>query len=227
MPIDSVAALTIGLVDEVDIVRFGLHQLARRLSNLTVLDLSRGSRPTTPVDVALFDPFTPAGFEATTMRSLRGQPSIRRVAVYTWQDDEAHVPGAMAVRADGFLSKRLTVDQLVGALYRIKAGERVAASPHVGLPERPEAPLLASLPAGIRGEELTAREVDVLRLIAQGLGNADIAQHLFLSVNSIKSYIRSAYRKLGVKSRSQAVLWALENGLYEPAEAGRHPLGAA
>ena len=61
--------------------------------------------------------------------------------------------------------------------------------------------------------KLTGREVEVLTLICRGLSNAEIARSLFLSPNSVKSYIRTAYRKMGVASRSQAVVWGLEHGL--------------
>ncbi|GGF45774.1 hypothetical protein GCM10011519_19590 [Marmoricola endophyticus] len=63
-----------------------------------------------------------------------------------------------------------------------------------------------------RHEGLTVRESDILLLVAHGLCNQDISERLFLSINSIKSYIRSAYRKMAVESRTQAVLWAIEHG---------------
>lgn len=63
-----------------------------------------------------------------------------------------------------------------------------------------------------RREGLTVRESDILLLVAHGLCNQDISDRLFLSINSIKSYIRSAYRKMGVESRSQAVLWGIDHG---------------
>jgi DNA-binding NarL/FixJ family response regulator len=68
-------------------------------------------------------------------------------------------------------------------------------------------------PAAEAVGELTEREVEVISLVARGLTNADIAAALFLSPNSIKTYIRTAYRKMNVTSRSQAVLWAFHRGL--------------
>ena len=62
-------------------------------------------------------------------------------------------------------------------------------------------------------EGLTAREAEVLSLIAGGLSNTDVAARMGLSINSVKSYVRSSYRKIGVESRSQAVLWGLTHGL--------------
>ena len=60
---------------------------------------------------------------------------------------------------------------------------------------------------------LTSREAEVLRLIAQGLSNQEIADRVFVSINSVKTYIRSAYRKIGVRSRTQAVAWCLQHDL--------------
>ena len=63
-----------------------------------------------------------------------------------------------------------------------------------------------------RGAGLTAREAEIIALITQGLSNQEIAQRSYLSINSVKTYIRTAYRKMGVASRSQAVLWGVKHG---------------
>ena len=63
-----------------------------------------------------------------------------------------------------------------------------------------------------RTEGLTDREAEIIALITQGKSNAEIAELMFLSMNTIKSYIRSSYRKIGLASRTQAVLWGIENG---------------
>ena len=65
---------------------------------------------------------------------------------------------------------------------------------------------------------LTPREVEVLSLIAQGMSNLEIAEGLYLSINSVKTYIRSAYAKIGATSRSRAVAWCLQHGFSPPAE---------
>lgn len=64
---------------------------------------------------------------------------------------------------------------------------------------------------------LTEREYDIVRLIATGITNQEVGRALFVSVNTVKSYVRSAYRKMGVQTRSQAVVWAFDHGLVAPA----------
>ena len=73
-----------------------------------------------------------------------------------------------------------------------------------------------------RAEGLTAREAEVIALITQGLSNAEIAERASLSINSVKSYIRTSYRKMGVTSRTNAVLWGLEHG-FSPDRIRIHP----
>jgi DNA-binding NarL/FixJ family response regulator len=67
----------------------------------------------------------------------------------------------------------------------------------------------------VRPADLSSREQDVLRLIASGMSNLEIASSLYLSINSVKTYIRAAYRKIGVERRSQAVVWAVQHGLLD------------
>jgi len=70
---------------------------------------------------------------------------------------------------------------------------------------------------------LTARESEIIALITTGLSNNEIARQTYLSINSVKSYIRSAYRRMGVSSRSQAVLWGVQHGLAPQAPERQHP----
>ncbi|QBR93291.1 response regulator transcription factor [Nocardioides euryhalodurans] len=109
---------------------------------------------------------------------------------------------AMACGARGWLSLDSTADELVEALSRIHAEEPV------------ELPQDGRCHPGVARSGLTPREVDVLALIGTGATNAEIAAELFVSVNSVKTYIRTAYRKIGVSRRTQAVLWAEHHGLH-------------
>ena len=102
-------------------------------------------------------------------------------------------------------SKTMPARELVAALEAIHAGERVVSAP----PRRAAA---VGLDWPGRSEGLTERESEILALITQGKSNVEVAETTFLGPNSVKSYIRSMYRKIGVDSRTRAVLWGVEHG---------------
>lgn len=117
---------------------------------------------------------------------------------------------ALAMGAVAWVSMSIRSRELVDAVEIVAAGRQ--------LPEAEE-----SLGADV---ELTQREVEIVALIAQGLSNADIATQLYLSENTLKSHVRSSYRKIGAASRSQAVIWALQHGFAPPEPIGvPHPQG--
>lgn len=107
---------------------------------------------------------------------------------------------ALAHGAHAWISMSASSEELVAAVEAAAAGEFV--------PD--EGDRLG------RDVGLTAREVEVLALVAQGYGNQDIAERLYLSINSVKTYIRSAYGKIGADSRTRAVIWCLQNGFAPP-----------
>jgi DNA-binding NarL/FixJ family response regulator len=82
-------------------------------------------------------------------------------------------------------------------------------------PHTTHSPRLRSAYGDVTLDDLSQREVDVIRLITQGYSNEEIAQELYVTGNTVKSFIRSAYRKLGVTRRSQAVIWGFQHGLLE------------
>ena len=106
----------------------------------------------------------------------------------------------------GYLSKTLPARDLVAALEAVHAGETVISDP----------PARATRAPGLdwpgRREGLTDREAEILALITQGKSNAEVAALTYLSPNTIKSYIRTIYRKINVASRTQAVLWGVNHG---------------
>jgi DNA-binding NarL/FixJ family response regulator len=106
----------------------------------------------------------------------------------------------------GYLSKALPARDLVMALEAAHAGEVVFSDP----PRKEGSSSGLDWPG--RREGPTDREAEVLALITQGKSNAEVAAHTYLSPNTVKSYIRTIYRKIGVASRTQAVLWGVSNG---------------
>jgi DNA-binding NarL/FixJ family response regulator len=113
------------------------------------------------------------------------------------------VESALQGRLLGWLSPDLTPAVLVDALERMSRGEVMIAT------------RTGTRQPRVDPDELTQRELDVLRLVARGLSNREIAAVLGLSPNTVKTYIRLAYRRIGVESRSQAVLWAVGQGMAE------------
>jgi DNA-binding NarL/FixJ family response regulator len=169
-------------------------------------------------DVILMDVRMPNvdGVEAT--RRVVGGGSRARILILTTFDLDEYVYEAIRAGASGFLLKDVHPPQLVDAIRVVAAGEALLA-PTVTrrLLDRfaatmPESE--ATTPAEL--ESLTERELEVLRLLAGGLSNAELAQRLFLSETTVKSHISSILRKLDVRDRVQAVVLAYEAGLVRP-----------
>ncbi|HEU4811089.1 MAG TPA: response regulator transcription factor [Nocardioides sp.] len=134
-----------------------------------------------------------------------------RVVIFSWDLPRDRVDRAIANGVAGFLSKALPAERIVSALEAVHDGETVVLT---GVGDTAEELAEAGGWPG-ESEGLTPREAEVLAFITQGLSNKEIAERAFLSINSIKTYIRSAYRKIGATRRSQAVSWGMRNG-FEP-----------
>lgn len=123
--------------------------------------------------------------------------------------------------ADGFFSLSVGADELVAGVLSAATGWQegdTGPNPTVGSSDSAAEDVRLGGDVG-----LSSREVDILRLVTQGRSNTQIASELFLSVNSIKTYIRTAYRKIGVQTRTQAVAWALKNGFTSDLDHGPGP----
>ncbi|GAB3016052.1 hypothetical protein GCM10011376_04800 [Nocardioides flavus (ex Wang et al. 2016)] len=195
--------IRIALLGGDELVRRGLDGMLRTLGGFELGTIKDRARR--PVDVALVETFGAPRSDETLERAA-ADPHIARVAIYTWNHQPGLVHEPFSRGVTGYLSKSLSAQQLGRALRAIHLGETVVA------------PLLPVLPTkDLRSTDqadlLTARERETLAHIATGKSNDEIAQQMQISLNSVKSYIRSAYRKTGVHSRSQAVLWAVSHGL--------------
>ncbi len=172
-----------------------------------LVELVRVSGPVLePIDIALYDIVSNGPDQGPTIAQLLADRRIRKVAVYTWNFQPWSAVELIEEGASAYLSKSLSGTELVEALQAVHRG-RTIISPdsRAGHPSQ-------ALGAG-NGEELTEREAEVLSLISSGLSNAEIADQLRLSLNSVKSYIRTGYRKIDVDSRTKAVIWGLAHGL--------------
>ena len=199
--------ITIALVDDYDVVLVGVaHMFDHYRDRVVVAEIDANKPVADDVDVVLYDSFAQPESDHDEIQVLIDNPHARRVAIYTWNFHPELIDSAMAKGANGYLSKTLTARELVTSLEDIHAGHRVISPspskmrPAVGL----------DWPGSSEG--LTDRESEILALITQGKSNAEVAQTTYLSPNSVKSYIRSTYRKIGVKSRTQAVLWGIDHG---------------
>jgi DNA-binding NarL/FixJ family response regulator len=199
--------ITVALVDDYDVVLIGLaHMLESYQDRVAVAEIDANQPVSQRVDVVLYDSFAQAQAHGEELRVLVENPHAGRVAVYTWNFHPDLIESAMRKGACGYLSKTLPARDLVAALEAIHAGKTVI-SPSPG-----KARAAPGLDWPGRSEGLTERESEILALITQGKSNAEVAATTYLSVNSIKSYIRSTYRKIGVKTRTQAVLWGVGHG---------------
>jgi len=167
------------------------------------------------VDLVLYDTFGVANHTATEVRTILRNGSARLV-VFSWATDPRLVQQALEAGAAGFLAKSMSPDQLVAKLEEIRDGVVVTPPP----PGEKTVSRGNDWPGAEHG--LTPRESEIVALIARGLSNRDIAERTYLSINSVKTYIRTAYRKMGVKTRPQAVLWLVHNGFDPEARAQEH-----
>jgi two-component system, NarL family, response regulator LiaR len=201
--------IRLAIINDYEVVVLGLASMLRSYSDrIEVVEADANAHPHTPVDIALYDTFAQSFRDHQRIARLVSDPKIGKVVVYTWSADDTAVSGARVPGIAAYVSKRLAAADLVTALERIHAGEPVR------LQDSGRGPLVGGDWPG-REEGLTARESEVLSLITQGYSNNDIVDTTLLSINSIKSYIRSAYRKIGVTSRSRAILWGISHG-FQP-----------
>jgi DNA-binding NarL/FixJ family response regulator len=199
--------ITIALVDDYDIVVMGIaHILEQYRDRVVIAELDTNRAVSDTVDIVLYDSFAQAESDHDQISVLIRNPHARRVAVYTWNFDPELIESARRQGVDGYLSKALPARDLVAALEAIHAGETVISDPHF------RARSSGGLNWPGRSEGLTDRESEILALITQGKSNAEVATLTYLSPNTVKSYIRTLYRKIDVTSRTQAVLWGVRHG---------------
>jgi DNA-binding NarL/FixJ family response regulator len=204
---ESLATL-LGLLD-------GIELVATAANGEEALELVAEHAP----DVVLMDLRMPRldGIEAT--RRLRERDATARVIALTTFADDASVLGALRAGARGYLTKDSSADDIQAAILSVAAGEAIldpAVQHHVvdalaGDARAADAPSAGELPDG-----LTPREAEILALIADGLTNNEIADHLVVSPATVKSHINHLFAKAGLRDRVQAVTYAYRTGLASP-----------
>jgi DNA-binding NarL/FixJ family response regulator len=172
-------------------------------------------------DVVLMDVRMPSldGIEATRQLAGAGEPGPRVLILTTFDLDE-YVFDALRAGASGFLLKDVTAERLFDAVRVIAAGEALLA-PAVTRRLISEfarmRPVSGTLPSAVLGT-LTPRETEVLRLVAEGMSNPEIARRLVVTEETVKTHVSRILAKLGLRDRTQAVVAAYESGLVVPGQ---------
>ena len=201
-------AITVALINDYEVVVRGLaSMLSRYRQTLRIVEMDLETHVDQRVDIGLYDTFAAPQGDRAEVRSLAADPRIAQLVVYSWNLDASLIERALEHGVAGYVSKSLPARDLVSALTSIHAGGRRVWGPDAA--ER-TSPLIGEWPG--REEGLPPREAEVLALITQGYTNQGIADRAHLSINTVKTYIRNCYRRIGVSSRSQAVLWGAEHG---------------
>jgi len=191
----------VALSNDYEIALLGLAQmLARHPDKVQIVDLTTLPKMPHDPDIILFDSFGRLPDDDEKLRRIVKE-NAAKVVVYSWD----HYPEEAALRhgAAGYLHKGLNADDLVARIVAIHEDRHVTDVPSGGDP-------IMSWPGQALG--LSERESEMLSFITRGLTNDEIASRSYLSINTVKTYIRTAYRKIGVETRAQAVAWGYENG---------------
>ncbi|MER5756700.1 response regulator transcription factor [Streptomyces sp. NPDC002088] len=214
--------ISIVIADDHEVVRAGYAGLLATQPDFTVAGTARDGAEAVRVcrerrpDVVLMDVRMPVmdGIEATAR--LQG-PEAPRVLVLTTFDLDEHVYDALAAGASGFLLKDVTAERLFDAVRVVAAGEALLAP---AITRRLIAEFARQRPRTVPADDalaaLTPRETDVLRLLAEGLSNPEVAERLHVGEETVKTHVSRVLSKLGLRDRTQAVVLAYESGLVVP-----------
>ena len=216
------------IADDQRVVRDGLSMLVELIDGVQVvgtasdgseaLALAEAHQP----DVVLMDLRMPGMDGIAATGRLRQRVPAARVLVLTTYADDATIVPALRAGALGYLTKDASAEQIEVAIRAVHAGqthldpavqEQLVAAVTSRAPDPPEGGTRhQQLPAG-----LTTREAEVLALLASGLSNSEIAQRLFVSNATVKTHINRIFAKTGARDRAQAVRYAYQTGLANPA----------
>jgi DNA-binding NarL/FixJ family response regulator len=220
-------SLGVLIVDDQALVRAGFRMILEAEEDMEVvgeaadgLEAVAEARRLRP-DVVLMDVRMPDvdGIEAT--RRLLGDGADSKVVMLTTFDMDEYVYDALRAGASGFLLKDVPPEQLVAGIRAVASGDALLAP---SVTRRVIEEFVRRPPASVRTlppklGDLTARELEVLKLIARGLSNAEIATELFVSDTTVKTHVAHVLMKLDLRDRVQGVVLAYESGLIEPGEA--------
>jgi len=190
----------VAVVDDYEIVIAGLDSILQPYADrIQLVPGFRVDEPLhDPVDLALYDTVGRQGLEEVQLARILCRPDVGRVAVYTFNPDDESVRHALAAGATGCLSKATPAKELVDQLELLARGDEPVRGPNGSDPSPSDD---RSWPGRDLG--LSEREAEVVALAALGRRNADIADALFVSIDTVKTHLARSFRKLGVHNRTE------------------------
>ena len=205
MPTAVTQPITVALVNDYEIIVQGLAAMLAPFSDrVSIVEIKVSGEPERYADVALFDTFAGRRHAIGRAREMVQNGYVDHVLLYTWDAAAEFLTLADDAGVSGVALKSQTGEALVEVIQRVAAGERVG---------------FENIQRGRQvwdHEALSMREQEVLALIAFGMSNAEIGRELFLSVDTVKTYVRRLYSKLGVRNRAQAALHAANHNVMPP-----------
>ena len=220
------------IVDDQSLVRAGFRMILDAEGDIEVvgeasdgLEAVIAARDTEP-DVILMDVRMPNvdGLEATR-RLLDGKSEGPRILILTTFDLDEYVYEALRAGASGFMLKDTPPEQLVEAIHIVAGGDALLSP---SITKRVIEEFVSRPPESVRKppaelDELTTRELEMLRYLARGLSNAEIAREAFVSETTVKTHVARILMKLRLRDRVQAVVFAYESGIVQPGESTAQP----
>lgn len=223
--VDGSGAVRVAILNDYQLVVAGVAGILQPFADrVVVVELDSRTRVRSRVDVVLYDTFAQTqGGAIANVESMTEHPGAR-LLVYTWNVAGSVAQETRRTGASGMIAKGASAEELVEAIERVHRGERVFSDNQGTTAAGGDGVEVEVHQGRWPGDEhgVSARESEVLALICQGLSNAEIAGRMYVSVNTIKTYIRAAYRKIDVTTRPQAVLWAVTHGFMPDRQ--RHTL---
>lgn len=194
--------LRVSLVNDYEIIVQGLERMLEPFRDrIRVVETEAGGLPCRAADIVLFDTFAGRRHSLRRVEELAADYKLQRLVLYTWDAPSEFLDEVDRSDVDGVILKSQRGIDLVEALERIAAGEALGVDL---LREEQDDP------------DLSEREREVLALIARGRTNPEIAGELYLAVDTVKTHVRTLFRKLGVSNRTQAAIAAGRFALADP-----------
>ena len=198
------------IADDHSVVREGLASLIGRKADMIVVAEAANGREAVELwrqhhpDVILLDLRMPELDGVGALKEIRGDDENARIIVLTTFDGDEDIYRAIQAGAKGYLLKDVPREALMDCIRRVHAGETCVP-----------VDLAAKLAQRVSGETLSGREIDVLKLMAQGKSNKEIGSALFISEGTVKSHVKGIFAKMNVISRTEAVASATRRGLIQ------------